>query len=68
MNYSEFKIIKIKTDLFIVKTIYNEFQIIVDKVNGVAIYMMAEERGYLIKKYQHQKIDVALNYLIKKYL
>lgn len=63
-----FNITQVKSDLYRVKTAYNEFEIKLDEHKGIGIYMMFPNcAGSLIKQYHHLKIEVALNYLIKKY-
>lgn len=63
-----FNVTKVKSDLFRVKTTYSEFEIKLDNEKGIGIYMMFPySLGSLIKQYHHLKIEVALNYLMKKY-
>ena len=64
-----FNITKVKSDFYRVKTTYNEFEIKLDEHKGIGIYMMFPDcASSLIKQYHHLKIEVALNYLMKKYL
>lgn len=64
-----FNITKVKYNLYRVKTDYNWFDIKIDEHKGIAIYMMFDDcPGVLIKQYHHQKIEVALNYLMREYL
>lgn len=58
--------VKIKEGLFSVRTNYNEFQILSDVNKGIGIYLMCPS-GSLIKTYKHQKIEMALNWIMKNY-
>lgn len=62
-----FNITKVKSNLYRIKTTYNEFELILDENKGIGVYMICD-KGILIKQYHHLKIEVALNFLIKKYL
>lgn len=62
-------ITKINPNLYSVKSEYNEFEIHLHKDKGIGIFLMLPETpGYLIKSYRHLKVEVAINYLIKKIL
>ena len=63
-----FNITKVKSDIYRVKTTYNEFEIKLDEHKRIGIYMMFPDcAGLRIKQYHHLRIEVALNYLMKKY-
>lgn len=57
-----------QSDITRVKTSYCEYEVISDKIKGIAIYLMVEGRGHLIKQYNHTNINTAIKYLIKKSL
>lgn len=61
-----FNVTRINKNLYGIKTTYNEFQMKVDAVKGIGIYLMCPS-GTLIKQYRHTKIEMGLNWIIKNY-
>jgi hypothetical protein len=63
----EFYVIKNNKCQYFVRTNYGSFQIIIDDVKGIGIYMQLDEcPNTLIKQYRHIKVEKAIEYLFKK--
>ena len=61
-----FNVTRINKKLYSIYTDYNEFQMVVDEVKGIGIYLMCPS-GALLQTYKHTKVEMGLNWIIKNY-
>ena len=61
-----FYVTKLKNRNYNVKTTYNNYQIIMDSVKGICIYMDTTDKSILIKSYRHLNVNTAITYLFNK--
>lgn len=59
-----FNVVQINKNIYSIRTDWSEFKMVVDQVNGIGIYLMCPS-GVLIKKYNHTKVEMGLNWIIK---